>query len=143
MINRNISAYLNAPSTRALLGVDPSLDSLPFSSCSVLVGTSFTLSHDQLRTSHLHVAALLERDIRVLVYVGTYDWMCNWIGNERWTLELEWSGHDEFAAEELREWIVDNERVGLTRGRGGLVYAAVEGAGHMVGVTSSLSFDPY
>jgi len=70
---RNISAYLNAPSTRALLGVNHSFDSLPFSSCSVPVNTSFTLSHDQLHTSHLHVAALLERGTRVLVYVGTYD----------------------------------------------------------------------
>ena len=99
------------------------------------VGTSFILSHDELHTSHLHVAALLERGIRVLVYAGTYDWICNWVGNNRWTLALEWSGHREFAAEELREWLVDNERAGLTRGHGGLVYATVEAAGHMVGVT--------
>ena len=96
------------------------------------VGTSFTLSHDQLYASHLHVAALLERDIRVLVYVGAYDWLCNWVGNERWTLELEWSGQREFAAEELREWLVNNKRAGRTRGRGSLVYATVDGAGHMV-----------
>jgi hypothetical protein len=44
--------------------------------------------------------------------------------------------HGDFAAEELQEWLVDNGRVRLTRGRGGLVYATVEGAGHMVGVTS-------
>jgi carboxypeptidase C (cathepsin A) len=82
--------------------------------------------------------------LQVLIYVGTYDWICNWIGNERWTLNLEWSGKPEFAASELRVWEVEpGVRAGRTRGermsvkkgegrKGGLVYATVEGAGHMV-----------
>jgi len=61
--------------------------------------------------------------------------MCNLIGNERW------SGHRKFAAAGLREWLVDNERAGLTRGQGKLVYATVEGAGHVVSVTSSFDLD--
>ncbi|KAA1475352.1 alpha/beta-hydrolase [Dentipellis sp. KUC8613] len=49
--------------------------------------------------------ALLERGISVLVYVGDYDWICNWVGSERWTLALEWSGQKEFQSQALREWM--------------------------------------
>jgi carboxypeptidase C (cathepsin A) len=79
-----------------------------------------------------YVSALLERDIRVFIYVGTYDWVCNWIGNEAWTLALEWSGHADFSSQPLREWTVDGKRAGKTRDAKGLTFATVDAAGHMV-----------
>ncbi|KAN0101311.1 Alpha/Beta hydrolase fold [Tylopilus felleus] len=72
-----------SPSTRALLGVDPSITS-NFSSCNNDV-------------SNIHVSALLERGVRTLIYVGTYDWICDWIGNKRWTLKMPWTGQEAFA----------------------------------------------
>jgi carboxypeptidase C (cathepsin A) len=39
----------------------------------------------------------------VLIYGGTYDWICNWIGNEAWTLALEWPSRQDFAVLPLRE----------------------------------------
>lgn len=82
--------------------------------------------------SDIHVAALLHRGIKVLIYVGTYDWICNWVGNERWTLALDWNGKNEFGKLGLREWDVEGKRAGRVRSSGGLTYATVEGAGHMV-----------
>lgn len=66
--------------------------------------------------------------------VGSYDWICNWVGNERWSKALEWSGQEEFASQELREWTVGGVKAGVTRSaKGGLfTFATVEGAGHMV-----------
>ncbi|KAJ7288107.1 Alpha/Beta hydrolase protein [Mycena rebaudengoi] len=72
-----IIAYLNKKDVQELLGVRP------------MKGTTD------------YVAALLERNVRVLVYAGSYDWVCNWVGNERWTLALEWSGQIAFHAEPL------------------------------------------
>ncbi|KDQ22408.1 hypothetical protein PLEOSDRAFT_1087048 [Pleurotus ostreatus PC15] len=72
----NIQHFLNAPATRALLGADPAV---------------------------VHVAALLERGVRVLIYAETYDWA----GNERWALDMAWSGQAEFSNQALREWAVD------------------------------------
>jgi carboxypeptidase C (cathepsin A) len=73
--------------------------------------------------------------VRVLVYVGTYDWACNWVGNERWTLALEWSGQAKFATEPLRPWAVGGDfkdgRAGLARSAQGLTFATIDGAGHL------------
>jgi len=79
-----------------------------------------------------YIAALLEREVRVLIYVGTYDWICNWVGNERWTLALEWSGKEEFVTQSLRDWQVGGKRAGRARSAKGLTFATVDGAGHMV-----------
>jgi carboxypeptidase C (cathepsin A) len=87
---------------------------------------------DSFHCSDDQVAALLERGVRVLIYVGTYDWICNWIGNERWTLDLQWSGREEFVKEELRPWTVNGEKVGLVRSKNGLSFVTVDAAGHMV-----------
>jgi carboxypeptidase C (cathepsin A) len=78
-----------------LLIVDPSQN---FTFLSWEVYDGFSASLDQIQSSHYHVAALLERNVRVLIYVGTYDFDCNWVGNEWFTVELEWGGHDEFVA---------------------------------------------
>ncbi|GLB36810.1 putative peptidase S10 family protein [Lyophyllum shimeji] len=132
-ITKNISAYLSNRSTHRLLGVDRSAHPSNYSLCSSTVADAFAATLDSTRpTTPLYVAGLLERGVRVLVYVGTYDWICNWVGNERWTRELAWSGREEFVTKELRVWEVDENRAGRTRAWGPLTFATVEGAGHMV-----------
>jgi carboxypeptidase C (cathepsin A) len=41
---------------------------------------------------------MLEDDIRVLIYAGDVDFICNWIGNKAWTIDLPWSGHESFSS---------------------------------------------
>ncbi|KAF7315211.1 Carboxypeptidase [Mycena indigotica] len=132
-IIKDITAYLDRPHVRAVLGVDPSLTS-NFSTCSYGVGSAFERNLDHLKSTQYYVAALLERNVRVLIYVGTYDWICNWKGNERWTLAMEWSGQEEFVQQGLRPWGFkgQNNRIGLVRNAKGLTFATIEGAGHMV-----------
>jgi carboxypeptidase C (cathepsin A) len=52
------------------------------------VWDAFITSLD-IQSSHHHVSALLERNVRVLIYVEAYDLKCNWVGNERFRLGLE------------------------------------------------------
>ena len=87
---------------------------------------------DELHSSKQYIAALLERNVKVLIYVGKSDWICNHVGNEAWTLALKWSGHDEFSTQSLREWKVDGRSVGTTRSAKGLTFAIIDGAGHLV-----------
>lgn len=126
-----IARFLDRPDIRVMLGVDPLVPE-KFSSCSATVGMAFDAAGDHLHSSVDYVGALLARQVRVLVYVGTYDWICNWIGNEAWTLALEWHGQKDFAALPLREWHVDGRVAGKTRAARGLTFATVDAAGHMV-----------
>ncbi|KAF9077923.1 serine carboxypeptidase [Rhodocollybia butyracea] len=134
-VTLHINNFLSLPDVRKQLGVDlhPSIPA-NFSSCSDDVGEMFSVTQDIAHSSKEYVAALLERGVRVLIYAGSYDWICNWVGNERWSKALEWSGHDEFAAQELREWYISGAKAGVTRSaKGGLfTFATVDGAGHMV-----------
>jgi carboxypeptidase C (cathepsin A) len=102
------------------------------SACDPGVGSAFDQTRDSLHDSQDYVGGLLERGVRVLIYVGTHDWICNWVGNERMTLALEWSGAGAFRGEPLRPWVVEGEVAGLTRSARGLTFAQVAGAGHMV-----------
>ncbi|KIM38984.1 hypothetical protein M413DRAFT_447347 [Hebeloma cylindrosporum] len=130
-VTKHISSYLDRPSVRSQLGVDPSITS-NFSSCSSEVGQAFWQNLDEYRPTYNYVAALLERGVKALIYVGTYDWICNFVGNEQWTLALEWSGQEEFGKQGLREWIVNGKTAGTMRSAKGLTFATIQGAGHMV-----------
>lgn len=127
MLKREIKKYLDMPATRELLGVSPTLANKPFEIAAMDVNQLFANSGDEYGRSTLYVAALLERGVRVLVYVGENDWICNWVGNEKWVLGLKWSGSEEMRKSEARIW--DGGRV---QSFGGLTFATVEGAGHMV-----------
>lgn len=131
MPHRHISAYLSDPHTHRILGVDRSITA-NFTSCSGTVSNAFNAALDEYHPTQDYVSLLLDRGVRALIYAGTYDWICNWIGNERWTRSLEWSDGDAFGKEELRDWTIGGERVGRVRAKGGLTFATVEGAGHMV-----------
>jgi len=128
---RTISRFLDRSDIRATLGVDQQVPE-KFSACSDTVGLAFHAAGDGFHSSTDYVSALLERQVRVLIYAGTYDWICNWIGNEAWTLALEWHGQKDFAALPLREWHVDGHVAGMTRSALGFTFATVDAAGHMV-----------
>lgn len=131
-----IQAYLDLPSTRALLGVDPSIGN--FSSCSSTVGYAFQSHLDKWAQPTQHyVSNLLDRGIRVLIYAGTYDWQCNWVANRLWVEKLQWAGQTGFGGshsgnQSWRGWEVDGKTVGEVKERDGLTFATILGAGHMM-----------
>ena len=54
--------------------------------------------------------------------------------NKRWAEKLEWSGQREFNSAEWRGWRVsdDRELAGMTKSAGGMTFASVHAAGHMM-----------
>ncbi|KAK2459316.1 hypothetical protein APHAL10511_008671 [Amanita phalloides] len=131
-VTKAISSYLDRPAVRHQLGVDPALLGQNFSSCSQDVYGAFMNSMDEYHQTQHYVASLLDRGVKALIYVGAYDWICNWVGNERWTLALEWTGKNEFIKKELRAWSVDGKKAGSVRSAGPFTFATIDGAGHMV-----------
>ena len=73
-----------------------------------------------------------QRGIRVLIYLGTYDWQCNASANKLWVERLEWSGQAEYLINSWRNWTVGGKKVGDTKSSGLLTVATVDGAGHMI-----------
>jgi cathepsin A (carboxypeptidase C) len=55
--------------------------------------------------------------------------ICNYIGNEAWAEELEWTGGPGYTAAQVRDWNVDGKVAGYTKRYGGLTFATVKGAG--------------
>lgn len=85
----------------------------------------------------------------MLLYVGTKDFVCNWFGNNEWSLELEWAHAGDYRKEELRPWFAadgaenrERKRAGLFRQAGGFAFATVDGAGHFVRRPFLSSFGP-
>ncbi|KAI0673817.1 serine carboxypeptidase [Trametes maxima] len=129
-ILKDIDEYLNTPHIQSLLGVDPAASN--FTSINFELNGRFTEHGDPWSfPAEYYVAALLERGVRALIYVGATDWICNWVGNERMTLALEWSGQNDFRDQPLTEWRVGDEIAGKVRSAGGLTFATIDGAGHM------------
>ena len=54
------------------------------------------MSFDQSFSSANHLPLLLESGVRVLSYVGEWDFIVNWIGVLSWMNALEWYGQENF-----------------------------------------------
>lgn len=80
------------------------------------------------------VPTLLEEGIRVLIYAGDADFICNWMGNKAWTLKLEWFGQDGFNQAEDVDWnsTITKQPAGIFRTYEGLTFLRIFEAGHMV-----------
>ncbi|KAF7298394.1 Carboxypeptidase [Mycena kentingensis (nom. inval.)] len=131
-ITKEIAEYLNSPATREILGVPPAPSFPNITMANFTVNQAFAASGDIMRSSTAHIAALLDRDVRVLLFAGTTDVACNYIGVERTALKLQWHGQTEFAAQPLRALVLDGVAAGDFREFGGLTFASVWDAGHMV-----------
>lgn len=67
--------YLNQKSVQDALGVPAGID---WVSCSTSVYNA--MIDDWVRNLEVSIPSLLEDGIRVLIYAGEYDLICNWLG---------------------------------------------------------------
>jgi len=125
-----IPEYLNQPHIRKELGIDAGFGN--YTDHSNIIGNAFGASGDLFHQNQVYVAELLARNISVLIYAGTTDFICNWLGNEKWTLNMEWFGQEDFVAQELEEWTIDGVAAGKMRSAHGLMFATVYGGGHLL-----------
>ncbi|KAL3518431.1 hypothetical protein ACH5RR_021020 [Cinchona calisaya] len=122
----NMVRFLNMEPVRKALGVG----NIQFVSCSSKVFRA--LITDWMRNLEVGIPSLLEDGIRVFVYAGEYDLLCNWLGNWRWVHAVEWSGQKDFEAAPVVSFTVDYVMAGLYKSHGPLSFLKVHDAGHLV-----------
>jgi cathepsin A (carboxypeptidase C) len=124
-----IDAYLNQPEVMEQLGTTGHR----WAECNKVVDMELAYAGDWMLSFDTHVAEVLEAGVRVLIYAGEYDFICNWMGNNAWTQTLDWSGKDDFANAANQTWSrAEEEAAGSFRSADGLTFLKVFNAGHMV-----------
>lgn len=123
----DVSDFLDQSSVQKALGVARDIQ---WQSCNFTVNSMF--SNDWMKRFDYTIPPLLANGTRVVIYAGDVDFICNWIGNKNWTMNLDWEGGDAFRAEGDHAWMVDGEQAGEARTHGGLTFLRVYDAGHMV-----------
>lgn len=78
------------------------------------------------------VTNLLNAGLDVLVYSGDKDFICNWRGGEKWSNEVDWEGHADYAKTEYVDWNVSGKAAGQLKSHKNLKFLRVYDAGHMV-----------
>ncbi|ROV98189.1 hypothetical protein VSDG_04413 [Cytospora chrysosperma] len=124
----NIDKYLNKQDVMDALGVE-TVDS--YDSCNFDINRNFLFKGDWMQPFHLLVPGILEQ-IPVLIYAGDADFICNWLGNEAWSNELEWPGHKSFKSTKLSPLEAEGEEYGKVKSSGNFTFMQIYGAGHMV-----------
>ncbi|XP_058748482.1 serine carboxypeptidase-like [Vicia villosa] len=122
----NVETFLNMDTVRKALGVGD----LEFVSCSSTVYSA--MMEDWMKNLEVGIPALLEDGIKLLVYAGEEDLICNWLGNSRWVDAMEWSGQKEFEKSPITPYLVDRKESGSLKTHGPLAFLKVKEAGHMV-----------
>eukprot|EP00933_Yihiella_yeosuensis_P080982 TRINITY_DN94512_c0_g1_i1.p1 TRINITY_DN94512_c0_g1~~TRINITY_DN94512_c0_g1_i1.p1 ORF type:complete len:487 (+),score=150.99 TRINITY_DN94512_c0_g1_i1:79-1539(+) len=125
--------FLNNKDVQKQLGVD-----MKFQSCNLILNKAFTV--DFMKNYHLMIPPMLEAGLDVLIYSGDQDYICNWLGNEKWTLALDWSGKAGFGAAQKKPFVakgkevgpMDGKEVGELRSHKNFHFLRVYQAGHMV-----------
>jgi cathepsin A (carboxypeptidase C) len=82
---------------------------------------------DFLHSFQALIPPILDEGIKVLIYAGDQDYICNWIGVKAWTDEMDWEGHDMYINAPIYDWFG-----GTVRFYKNFAFATVSGAGHMV-----------
>ncbi|TMW66306.1 hypothetical protein Poli38472_004071 [Pythium oligandrum] len=111
-----ITSFLNSERVQTYLGIQTAVTPT-WKHCNLQVAMDFAYSGDFMRDYDSYMTQLLTNtDVRVLVYAGDADIVCNWSGNYAWTKSLDWPHHDEYnAASEVTFRTLDGKEAGMVR----------------------------
>ncbi|ODV63183.1 peptidase S10, serine carboxypeptidase, partial [Ascoidea rubescens DSM 1968] len=128
-----IEEYLNQEFVKNALGINEKGYSSDYVTCSSTVSSAFDLSGDHLKPFQQYVAEVLNNDIPVLIYAGDKDFMCNWLGNEAWTSELNYKNHKKYKKVDFKDYItLENQHAGYIKNYDKFTFIRMFDAGHMV-----------
>jgi carboxypeptidase C (cathepsin A) len=122
----DLDTYMGLPDVLDALGAT----GRSWTECSTSV--HMLLTEDWMQNLEVRIPTILAAKVRVLIYAGDQDFICNVEGNRRWVETMQWAGAAQFAAAPMRTWHVKGAPVGQAKTAGGLTFLQVYQAGHMV-----------
>ncbi|KAJ7689127.1 serine carboxypeptidase [Mycena rosella] len=129
-----IDEYMNQPEVKQALGADPRAPN--FTACNYEMNFAFMLQGDGMRDSKSLLTELVDDGIRLLIYAGNVDMMCNYMGESQWIAQLPSKHKEAFGKAPFLPWTVSDRPAGVVRsageGAGNVTYLTVYEAGHMV-----------
>lgn len=123
-----VDKYLNQDFVKAALGADVET----YSGCNFDVNRNFLMGGDWMKPYYTRVTEILEKGLPVLIYAGDKDFICNWLGNEAWVRQLEYSGSKGISSAEVVPWVVNGKEAGTKFNYDKFTFLRVYEAGHMV-----------
>jgi len=136
-----VEKYLNDDKVKSELGAVASRD---FKSCNMQVNQAFMMQGDGMHNAAALLPELVENGVRLLIYAGNADFMCNALGNLAWLENMESSFQADFQASKKAPYIPlsskTNKPAGFVKTAGGkgqftagnVTYVQIYDAGHMV-----------
>lgn len=94
-----IDKYLNLPEVKKAIGAKVSNRE----SCIVCISNRFLYSGGWMIPYQKKVVEMLGKGLSILIYTGDKNFICNWLGNQAWTDQLQWNGADEFSKVDIRK----------------------------------------
>ncbi|CAD7957558.1 unnamed protein product [Amoebophrya sp. A120] len=120
-----VTTFLNDKDVQEKLGAKGK-----WASCNMMVNALFRA--DYMVNFQELIPEMLAGGIKVLVYAGDVDYICNWLGNKAWTLKLDWPGKEQFNAAADADYVVEGKAAGRLRSYQNFSFLQVYQAGHMV-----------
>lgn len=121
-----ISDYLNSDEVRQHLGVGD----ISWQTCSSVV---YQYMQNDFEVSYRSALPyLMSNGVRVTIYEGVEDLICNFYGATATLETMSWSGQQGFNNAANRTWTVGGKQAGNVRQYSNLTYVTVLAAGHMV-----------
>lgn len=126
--------YLRRPDVRKALHVDEHHKPEAWVECNANVGSAMRTDTTSPPSVQL-LPELLDSGVKVLLFAGEEDLICNAIGVQRAAENLEWGGAKGFDNKQpAQDWYVNGTHAGTWRTARNLTYVGIKGASHMVGV---------
>jgi len=122
----NQTTYMNMPQTQKALGIAPTT----WESCSSRAGLPLTV--DRLKAYDVDLPPVMNAGVRVLIYSGMYDLICEYMGGEAWLEAMQWQYQQQFNSAAYTNWNLNSTVAGHYKQAGLLTWLEVEKAGHMV-----------
>jgi len=123
----NLNKFLSLASVKSQLGTTGHAYNGPCND-----GVNILFADDWMKNFQTDIPALLANNLTVLVYAGIDDFICNWRGNNAWTLAMSWPGQQAFQDTPVEPFYVDGAVAGNFHTYQGFTFLTVDSAGHMV-----------